>query len=429
MLWSSYNGKRKGEALADVLLGNVQPERPPALHLVPEHHPDARHHRLRDPADRDEPRAHVPCTSTGRSRYPFGYGLSYTDVRVLEPARRQDATLDANDTLHASVDVTNTGTVGGHRRSSQLYVTTPDAPAALERPLKRLKGFAKVALAPGQTKTVPLNVDVADLAFFDQAPRALGGRPGPLRHPDRHVERRRRRRSSSASCTVSGAPAPGPDGRDRQAGDGGRRGARRGPARALPPARDGRPAAHRGDERRHALRLHQQGRRASRCRPACTLHYASNRPRVVAVDGLGRIRTVGPGVATVTASVSYAGVDEVDALRRSRCARSSRPSPSAASRLPARSTPSATATTSILLGPRQRRPRWCARGRRGATVAVTQAARGPGHGDGRGHRRRRRAGAPTTVNFAHRRKSDELRRRDPRAAVELGARRTRRPRA
>lgn len=51
----------------------------------------------------------------------------------------------------------------------QLYVSTPDAPAALQRPIKRLEGFRQVELAPGQTKTVTLTVKVPNLAFFSEA--------------------------------------------------------------------------------------------------------------------------------------------------------------------------------------------------------------------------------------------------------------------
>ena len=67
-----------------------------------------------------------------------------------------------------SVDVKNTSDVAG-TDIVELYATTPDAPAALQRPVKRLEGFTKVALAPGETKTVSLDVKVADLAFFDTA--------------------------------------------------------------------------------------------------------------------------------------------------------------------------------------------------------------------------------------------------------------------
>ncbi len=103
---------------------------------------------------------------TGPVTCPFGYGLTYTAFKTsnLQLDRTQ---LNANDTLHASVEVTNTGSIAGSDLV-QLYVTTPDAPAALQRPIKRLEGFRQVFLGPGQTKTVTLSVSVPNLAFFDQ---------------------------------------------------------------------------------------------------------------------------------------------------------------------------------------------------------------------------------------------------------------------
>ena len=73
-------------------------------------------------------------------------------------------TLDANDSFTASVDVKNTGSVAG-TDTVELYATTPDATADQQRPIKRLEGFAQVTLDPGQTKTVPIKVNVPDLAF------------------------------------------------------------------------------------------------------------------------------------------------------------------------------------------------------------------------------------------------------------------------
>jgi beta-glucosidase len=66
-----------------------------------------------------------------------------------------------------TTSVTNTGPVTG-AEVVQLYATTPDAPASAARPAKRLVGFAKVTVQPGQAVPVTLPVRVADLAFFDE---------------------------------------------------------------------------------------------------------------------------------------------------------------------------------------------------------------------------------------------------------------------
>ena len=68
--------------------------------------------------------------------------------------------------LHVSVDVTNTGGRAG-KEVVQLYLR--DAESRLVRPEKELKGFAKVALAPGETKTVTLTIDCEALAYWDDA--------------------------------------------------------------------------------------------------------------------------------------------------------------------------------------------------------------------------------------------------------------------
>ena len=51
----------------------------------------------------------------------------------------------------------------------QVYLRTPDSPASLERPIKRLKGFQRVTIAAGQTKTVTIDIDCPDLWFWDPA--------------------------------------------------------------------------------------------------------------------------------------------------------------------------------------------------------------------------------------------------------------------
>ncbi len=95
--------------------------------------------------------------------FPFGFGLSYTTFAYGNLQLAQDY-LGADDTLVATVDVTNTGTVAGEE-VVQLYVAAQGS--AVERAPKELKAFARVALAPGETRTVRLEVPVADLAYYD----------------------------------------------------------------------------------------------------------------------------------------------------------------------------------------------------------------------------------------------------------------------
>ena len=145
---------------------------------------------------------------------------------------------------------------------AELYVTTPDAPAAAERPVKRLVGFQKVTLDPGQTKTVTLAVKVADLAFYDGANSKWVVDPGRYGF---QIGRSSADVQVQDVVTVAGTLTPKPSvvtAKPVATGDA----ARDVPTRVLfPVGRDRRPAAHRVDERRHALRLRPQGASRSRC--------------------------------------------------------------------------------------------------------------------------------------------------------------------
>ena len=100
--------------------------------------------------------------------FPFGFGLSYTTFSY------GDVTLSAyklepGGTLTVSVPVTNSGPRAG-QEVVQLYVRDPEA--SLERPEKELKGFAKVGLEPGETKTVTFSLNMRSLAFFSEEQNA-----------------------------------------------------------------------------------------------------------------------------------------------------------------------------------------------------------------------------------------------------------------
>ncbi len=97
--------------------------------------------------------------------FPFGYGLSYTTFAYSNP-RISAATFKDVDGLTVSVDVTNTGKTAG-KEVVQIYVH--DHKSSLVRPPKELKGFAKVELQPGETKTVTLALDFRAFAFYHPA--------------------------------------------------------------------------------------------------------------------------------------------------------------------------------------------------------------------------------------------------------------------
>lgn len=169
-----YPGQECGNAIADVLFGQVNPSG-----KLPQTFPV----RLEDnPAFINYP------GENGRVRYgegifvgyryyekkrveplfPFGFGLSYTSFTYANLRLSAEA-IAPDGQLTVTVDVTNTGSQPG-QEVVQLYVH--DVTASLTRPPKELKGFAKVTLAPDETKTVTLPLDRQALAYWDDAPQA-----------------------------------------------------------------------------------------------------------------------------------------------------------------------------------------------------------------------------------------------------------------
>ena len=94
--------------------------------------------------------------------FPFGYGLSYTTFAYSNLTVDKEQMKDT-DTLRVTVDVTNTGDVTG-KEVVQLYVADRESTAI--RPVKELRDFAKVELAPGETKTVTFTLDQRAFAYY-----------------------------------------------------------------------------------------------------------------------------------------------------------------------------------------------------------------------------------------------------------------------
>lgn len=96
--------------------------------------------------------------------FPFGHGLSYTTFVYSNLTLSADSIKDT-DTLTVSLDVTNTGSVAG-KEIVQIYVQAPED-AAVIRPVKELRAFGKVALAPGETKTLTFTLDKRAFAYWN----------------------------------------------------------------------------------------------------------------------------------------------------------------------------------------------------------------------------------------------------------------------
>lgn len=95
--------------------------------------------------------------------FPFGFGLSYTTF-ALSDFMLDKKQLKANDSLSVSLKIKNTGNLTG-AEVIQVYVA--DQKASVPRPTKELCGFLKIALAPGEEKTVQIPIDTNKFAFFD----------------------------------------------------------------------------------------------------------------------------------------------------------------------------------------------------------------------------------------------------------------------
>lgn len=164
ILMAFYPGQEGGHALARVLFGDVNPSgRLPFT--VPK---DAS--QLPPWDNRSQRVAYGPYhgytlveKKGWEPRYPFGFGLSYTTFRFANLSLDAGA-LAPDGIVHASVDVTNTGGRAG-RATVQLYAGfTSDV---VDRPVKLLRGFEGVDLAPGETKRVTLPLRAKDLARYD----------------------------------------------------------------------------------------------------------------------------------------------------------------------------------------------------------------------------------------------------------------------
>ena len=163
ILWTGYNGQAQGEAISRILFGEVSPggKLNATWFKSVKDLPAITDYNLRRSANGGRTLWYF----NREVSYPFGYGLSYTTF-AYSNFRISKSAITPNDKVTLSVDVTNTGAYSGDE-VVQIYVRTPDSPASLERPEKRLKGFQRVTIPRGQTRTVSIDVNCADLWFWD----------------------------------------------------------------------------------------------------------------------------------------------------------------------------------------------------------------------------------------------------------------------
>lgn len=167
IVYGWFLGVEAGHAVADVLFGDVNPSGklpvtfPRSVGQIPiyyNHLPTGR------PADPEDEYTSKYIDSPNEPRWPFGHGLSYTrfeyhDLRLSAPS------MTADGELTVSAEVRNAGERAGEE-VVQLYVNDPVA--SISRPVKELKGFQRIALAPGESRRVAFTVTPEALRFWGE---------------------------------------------------------------------------------------------------------------------------------------------------------------------------------------------------------------------------------------------------------------------
>lgn len=182
ILWSWFGGMEAGNAVADLLSGKVNPsgKLPFTLPVSLEQSPA---HALGNFPGKDLKVNYEEDILVGyrwfdtkkiQPQFPFGYGLSYTTFSINH-FTTDKSNYGKNEIILAKFTIKNTGRSYG-AEVMQLYASDPVC--SVLRPEKELKGFEKIFLKPGETKTVEMQVKVAGLAFYDESKKSWNTEAG-----------------------------------------------------------------------------------------------------------------------------------------------------------------------------------------------------------------------------------------------------------
>lgn len=164
-----FPGSEAGNAISDVLFGNVNPSGklsatfPQNVGQVPIFYAHKNTGRPLGEGKWFEKFRSNYLDVSNEPLYPFGYGLSYTTFTYGD-IKLSSNTLTKGKTITATVAVTNSGNVGG-KEVVQLYIR--DLVGSITRPVKELKGFQKIYLKAGETKNVTFSIAEQDLKFYN----------------------------------------------------------------------------------------------------------------------------------------------------------------------------------------------------------------------------------------------------------------------
>jgi beta-glucosidase len=173
LLEAWFPGVQAGHAVADVVFGRVNPggklpaSFPRRLGQVPIYY---NHERTGRPCNPDvkwnSRHRDIPSCSP---LFEFGFGLSYTTFEISN-LQLSSSSVSRHGSIKASVTVRNTGSRAGDE-VVQLYIHDPVA--SISQPVRRLRGFERVTLAPGQARMVTFTLDKSDFGFFDDRGRLV----------------------------------------------------------------------------------------------------------------------------------------------------------------------------------------------------------------------------------------------------------------
>ncbi len=164
-----FGGSEAGYAIADVLFGNVNPSGkltttwPQNVGQIPLYYAHKNTGRPLPEGQWFQKFRSNYLDVSNDPVYPFGYGIGYSNFTYSD-VKLSAASLKGNETLTASVNVTNTGNYDG-KEVVQLYIH--DVVGSVTRPVKELKGFQKVDIKAGETKTVTFTITPEDLKFYN----------------------------------------------------------------------------------------------------------------------------------------------------------------------------------------------------------------------------------------------------------------------
>jgi beta-glucosidase len=168
ILHLTHSSQEEGNALADVLFGDYNP----AGRLIATWVKSL--DDLPPMMDYDIRKGRTYMYFKGQPLYPFGFGLSYTSFQYSNLRTSADS-INPTGEIIVSVDVKNTGTRAGDE-VAQMYVKHLDS--AVERPIKELRGFQRIALQPGEARTVKFPLKATGLTYWDAGTQSFVVEPG-----------------------------------------------------------------------------------------------------------------------------------------------------------------------------------------------------------------------------------------------------------